>query len=303
MNTDTAQLVERITREVVALLREGEPLPEHGLGLDEGCSDCAGLCVQRCPDSVRRVLEAGASRFAAQAGATTIAPDLAKFIDHTLLKPDATEDQVRQLCLEARQYGFAAVCINPVWVRLATQLLRGTPVKVCAVVGFPLGAIPPEVKAQEARRAIRDGAREIDMVINIGALKAGDHQLVKKDIAKVVDACHESGALCKVIIEAALLTDEEKIMACRLAKEARADYVKTSTGFGPGGATEHDVALMRWVVGPEIGVKAAGGIRTAADALKMIRAGATRIGASAGVKIVQQARSADLRTQEAEETE
>ncbi|MFQ6059277.1 MAG: deoxyribose-phosphate aldolase [Anaerolineae bacterium] len=223
-----------------------------------------------------------------------MASDLARLIDHTLLKPDATEDQIRQLCAEARQYGFAAVCVNPVWVRLAAQLLRGTPVKVCAVVGFPLGAIPPEVKALEARRAIRDGAREIDMVINIGALKAGDHQLVKKDIAKVVDACHESGALCKVIIEAALLTDEEKIVACQLAKEARADYVKTSTGFGPGGATEHDVALMRWVVGPEMGVKAAGGIRTAADALKMIRAGATRIGASAGVKIVQEARTAGL---------
>ena len=216
--------------------------------------------------------------------------DIAKIIDHTLLKPEATRDQIVQLCREARECGFAAVCVNPCYVKLAAELLRGSSVKVCSVVGFPLGATLPEVKAYEARRAIEEGATEIDMVINIGALKSGDLELVKRDIASVVDVCHAKGALCKVIIEAALLTDEEKVLACRLAKAAGADYVKTSTGFGPGGATVQDVALMRRTVGPEMGVKAAGGIRSYEAAKSMIEAGATRIGASAGVKIVQEAR-------------
>ena len=216
--------------------------------------------------------------------------DIAKIIDHTLLKPEATRDQIVQLCREAREYGFAAVCVNPCYVKLAAELLRGSSVKVCSVVGFPLGATLPEVKAYEARRAIEEGAAEIDMVINIGALKSGDLELVKRDIASVVDVCHAKGALCKVIIEAALLTDEEKVLACQLAKAAGADYVKTSTGFGPGGATVRDVALMRRTVGPEMGVKAAGGIRSYEAAKSMVEAGATRIGASAGVKIVQEAR-------------
>ena len=216
--------------------------------------------------------------------------DIAKLIDHTLLKPEATRDQIVQLCREAREYGFAAVCVNPCYVKLAAELLRGSSVKVCSVVGFPLGATLPEVKAYEARRAIEEGAAEIDMVINIGALKSGDLELVKRDIASVVDVCHARGALCKVIIEAALLTDEEKVLACQLAKAAGADYVKTSTGFGPGGATVRDVALMRRTVGPEMGVKAAGGIRSYEAAKSMVEAGATRIGASAGVKIVQEAR-------------
>ncbi|HDH09405.1 MAG TPA: deoxyribose-phosphate aldolase [Chloroflexi bacterium] len=216
--------------------------------------------------------------------------DIAKIIDHTLLKPEATRDQIVQLCREAREYGFAAVCVNPSYVKLAAELLRGSSVKVCSVVGFPLGATLPEVKAYEARRAIEEGAAEIDMVINIGALKSGDLELVKRDIASVVDVCHARGALCKVIIEAALLTDEEKVLACQLAKAAGADYVKTSTGFGPGGATVQDVALMRRTVGPEMGVKAAGGIRSYEAAKSMVEAGATRIGASAGVKIVQEAR-------------
>ncbi|HIC93571.1 MAG TPA: deoxyribose-phosphate aldolase [Anaerolineae bacterium] len=216
--------------------------------------------------------------------------DIAKIIDHTLLKPEATRDQIVQLCREAREYGFAAVCVNPCYVKLATELLRGSPVKVCSVVGFPLGATLPEVKAYEARRAIEEGAAEIDMVINIGALKSGDLELVRRDIAAVVDVCHAKGALCKVIIEAALLSDEEKVLACQLAKAAGADYVKTSTGFGPGGATVHDVALMRRTVGPGMGVKAAGGIRSYEAARNMIEAGATRIGASAGVKIVREAR-------------
>ncbi len=216
--------------------------------------------------------------------------DIAKLIDHTLLKPEATRDQIVQLCREAREYGFAAVCVNPCYVKLAAELLRGSSVKVCSVVGFPLGATLPEVKAYEARRAIEEGAAEIDMVINIGALKSGDLELVKRDIASVVDVCHARGALCKVIIEAALLTDEEKVLACQLAKAAGADYVKTSTGFGPGGATVRDVALMRRTVGPEMGIKAAGGIRSYEAAKSMVEAGATRIGASAGVKIVQEAR-------------
>ncbi len=215
--------------------------------------------------------------------------ELAQYIDHTLLKPDATPDDIARLCEEAKQHGFAAVCVNPVNVRRAVELLCGTSIKVCSVVGFPLGASLPEIKALEARRALADGAREIDMVINIGALKVGNHDLVREDIAGVVQECHEVGAVCKVIIEAALLTDDEKVTACRLAQEAGADYVKTSTGFGPGGATEHDVALMRATVGPAMGVKAAGGIRTAEQALRMIHAGATRLGTSSGVRIVEEA--------------
>ncbi|MEJ2209290.1 MAG: deoxyribose-phosphate aldolase [Anaerolineae bacterium] len=219
-------------------------------------------------------------------------PGVASMIDHTLLKPDATEDQIAQLCYEARKNGFATVCVNPTNVKLCSQLLQGSAVAVCTVVGFPLGATPPEVKAYESQQAIDDGASEVDMVINIGALKSGDYGLVERDIATVARACHAGGALLKVIIEAALLSDEEKVIACQLAKAAGADYVKTSTGFGPGGATVHDVALMRQAVGPEMGVKAAGGIKSYEDAKSMIAAGATRIGASAGVKILQQARQA-----------
>jgi deoxyribose-phosphate aldolase len=213
-------------------------------------------------------------------------------IDHTLLKPEATTSQVEQLCNEARRFGFASVCVNPTHVKLCARLLQGSPVRVCTVIGFPLGATLPEVKAFEAQQAIRDGATEIDMVINIGALKDKNTDLVASDIAAVVNAAHASGALVKVIMEAALLTDEEKVIACRLAKGAAADYVKTSTGMGPGGATEHDVALMRQAVGTQMGVKAAGGIRTLADAQKMIEAGATRLGASASVKIMAEAGAA-----------
>lgn len=212
---------------------------------------------------------------------------LASFIDHTLLKPEATREQIERLCRQAKEYSFAAVCINPAYVKLAAQSLEGSPVKVCSVVGFPLGATLPEVKTYEAEMAIRDGAREIDMVINIGALKSKDYNLVKKDIEMVAKVCHKRGALTKVIIEAPLLTDEEKVTACELAKEAGADYVKTSTGFGPGGATVYDVALMRQTVGKSMGIKAAGGIHSSEEAKAMIEAGATRIGASAGVEIVE----------------
>jgi deoxyribose-phosphate aldolase len=214
---------------------------------------------------------------------------IASSIDHTLLKPDATQDQIAQLCEEAREYGFAAVCVNPTNVKLATELLKGSSVAVCTVIGFPLGATLPEVKAYEAQQALNHGATEIDMVINIGALKSEDYELVEQDIAAVTRTCHENGAICKVIIEAALLTEEEKSTACQLAKKAGADYVKTSTGFGPGGATVEDVTLMRRVIGPSMGIKAAGGIRTLKTALEMIEAGATRIGTSSSVKIMQEA--------------
>jgi deoxyribose-phosphate aldolase len=213
---------------------------------------------------------------------------VARLIDHTLLKPDASQDQIAQLCYEARTHHFASVCINPAHVKLSAQLLKGSDVAVCTVVGFPLGATPPTVKAYETQQAIRDGATEIDMVINIGALKSQDYRTVYEDIAAVVRAAHAGNAIVKVIIEAALLTDEEKVIASQLSKAAGADFVKTSTGFGPGGATAADVALMRQVVGPTMGVKAAGGVRNYADAQAMISAGATRIGASAGVKIMQE---------------
>jgi len=212
--------------------------------------------------------------------------DLAGFIDHTLLRPDATASDIDRICDEALRYGFASVCVNPVWVRRAAERLGVGNVAVCSVVGFPLGAHVPDIKAGEAARAIEDGATEVDMVMNIGALKAGDETLVAGDIAGVVEVCRSAGAKCKVIIEAALLDDGEKVLACRLAQRAGADYVKTSTGFGPGGATLYDVVLMRETVGPGMGVKASGGIRTRSDALAMISAGATRIGASAGIDIV-----------------
>jgi deoxyribose-phosphate aldolase len=208
-------------------------------------------------------------------------------IDHTLLKPDATPDQIAQLCYEARKYEFASVCVNPAHVKMCAELLRGSPVKVCTVIGFPLGASTPEVKVFETETALRDGATEIDMVINIGALKAQDHELVAKDINGVVRMSHAAGALVKVIIETALLTDEEKGVASLLAKEAGADFVKTSTGFSGGGATVDDIALMRRAIGPEMGIKASGGVKSYEDTQRMVVAGATRIGASAGVKIVQ----------------
>ncbi|MGI9585912.1 MAG: deoxyribose-phosphate aldolase [Acidimicrobiia bacterium] len=228
----------------------------------------------------------GADRVSFHGDAEDVPVDLAKYIDHTLLKPDATQDEIDTMCEEAIENGFASVCINPTWVKRAAEKLRGSDVVVCTVIGFPLGANTPEIKAMEARRALREGAREVDMVINVGALKSGQSELVKQDIEKVVDAAHEGGAIAKVILETALLTDEEKVIASALSKQAKADFVKTSTGFGGGGATVYDVALMRETVGPEMGVKASGGVRTLEDAEDMIAAGATRIGASAGVQIV-----------------
>jgi len=244
--------------------------------------------LDRIADRVRRLL---AER---QSGGAAVMPldRLAALIDHTLLRPEATAADIERLCNEARQHRFYSVCVNPSNVKQAASLLRGTPVKVCCVVGFPLGAQPPESKALEARRAIREGAREIDMVINIGALKSGMNEQVRDDIAQVSDACHESGALNKVIIETALLTDEEKVRACELTMKAGAEFVKTSTGFGPSGASAADVALMSRTVAPrKLGVKAAGGIRTFADVVKMVEAGATRVGSSSSVKIIDEAKA------------
>ncbi len=276
-------LVEAITREVLVALGGAEgPM---GTSADP-CVTCVRGCASRCPSKVRDIIAGGASRVEYHGRADEVPGDLARYIDHTLLKPDATAADIDRLCAEAAAYRFAAVCVNPTWVRRAAENLRGTDVAVASVVGFPFGASTPEVKAWEARRAIRDGASEIDMVINIGALKSGLQDAVREDIEQVSDACREAGAATKVIIETGLLTDEEKVIACRLASQAKADFVKTSTGFAKGGATVFDVALMREVVGPRMGVKASGGIRTAEDVQDMIAAGATRIGASAGVRIV-----------------
>ena len=255
----------------------------------QGRCACHQVLDDCCPDRLRGVIDAGACRVGIYAGGGAPA-GVAAMIDHTLLKPDATRKDIEDLCREAAQFKFATVCINPTWVATAARLLAGSGVGVCTVVGFPLGATTPDVKGYETRRAIFDGAREIDMVINVGALKSGDLRMVEQDIEAVTTPCREGGALSKVIIEAALLTDEEKITACTLAKAAGADYVKTSTGFASGGATAADVALMRRVVGAEMGVKAAGGVRDLEGMKAMIAAGATRVGASAGVKIVQQSR-------------
>ena len=247
---------------------------------------------EKTPETLRNLINLGADRFSHAPTEKAVPQDIAKYIDYTLLKPDATASDIQKLCEEAREYHFASVCINPTFVPLSAKALSGTDVKVCTVVGFPLGTHMPEIKAMEARRAIREGAKEIDMVINIGALKGKDDDLVYRDIRMVVEACEDGNALSKVIIETALLTDEEKTRACQIAKRARANYVKTSTGFGPGGATAKDVALMSQVVqSAGMGVKAAGGIHSFEEAKEMIEAGATRIGASAGVKIVQEAKS------------
>ena len=210
---------------------------------------------------------------------------LNKYIDHTLLKPDASQEQIETLIEEAKKYDFASVCVNPTWVNFAAQALKATDVKVCTVIGFPLGANTPELKAFETSDAIQNGANEVDMVINIGALKSRNFDLVERDIRAVVEAA--KGTLVKVIIETCLLTDDEKVKACQIAQKAGADFVKTSTGFSTGGATVADVALMRKTVGPDMGVKASGGARSYEDALAFIKAGATRIGASSGVAIME----------------
>ena len=277
--TDLQRLVEIITEEVVIAQRRAASQPAT-------CS-CHAVLYDCCPDRLRGVLDAGASRLGLHATGGAAGP-VAGMIDHTLLKQDASRAELEKLCREAAEFHFATVCVNPTWVALCAKLLRGTGVGVCTVVGFPLGATTPDVKHYETRRAIFDGAAEVDMVINIGALKSGDLQLVERDIAAVVGPCREARVISKVIIEVALLTDEEKVAASSLAKAAGADFVKTSTGFASGGATAADVALMRRVVGADMGVKAAGGVRDYEGLKAMVAAGATRVGASAGVKIVQE---------------
>jgi deoxyribose-phosphate aldolase len=256
------------------------------------CPTCTDCCTVRCVHRMQAAVAAGASRLGLPPIDSLSAPDMAQFIDHTLLKPEATRNEIRKLCAEAKEHSFASVCVNPVWVRECANYLCGTGVEVCTVIGFPLGATTSDVKVYEARRAIFDGATEIDMVMQIGALKSRDYDLVEDDIRLVAEAVHAEDALLKVIIEIALLTDEEKVKASLLTKSAGADYVKTSTGFSKSGATVRDVALMRRVVGPEMGVKAAGGVRDFEGAQQMLSAGATRIGASVGVKIVQNLQAA-----------
>jgi deoxyribose-phosphate aldolase len=272
------RVVDAVVRAVLAQLR-----------IDDAPCACHSAPSGCCPDRMGQMVHAGASRFGLLA-ASQYPREIARLIDHTLLKADATRQQIEALCAEARQHGFATVCVNPVWVALCAERLRGSETRVCTVAGFPLGATPAEVKAYETARVIADGACEVDMVINVGALKSRDYRVVERDIHGVADTCRRGGAVSKVIIEAALLSDDEKVQACVIAKAAGADFVKTSTGFGPGGATAADVALMRRVVGPEMGVKAAGGVRDLKSAQAMIEAGADRIGASVGVKIVQESR-------------
>jgi deoxyribose-phosphate aldolase len=281
-NGDFERLVEQITDVIVARLNG------DGAGEDGACG-CGSACFNRCPERMQRVVDAGASRIGVILGDAATARDWASLVDHTLLKAEASEADITRLCEEAARHGFASVCVNPSWVKTSACALRGSGVPVCTVVGFPLGATLPDVKAYETRRAIFDGAREIDMVINIGALKSGDDCAVEYDIRAVVEAAHEAGVLVKTIIETALLTDDEKVRACLAAKRAGADFVKTSTGFAKSGATVADVALMRKTVGPDLGVKAAGGVKGIEDARAMVEAGATRIGASVGVKIAQEA--------------
>jgi deoxyribose-phosphate aldolase len=277
--SDLQRLVEIITEEVMSAQRRAAAAPAQ-------CS-CHAVLYDCCPDRLRGVLDAGASRIGLHATGGA-AGTVAGMIDHTLLKPDATRGEIEKLCREAAEFHFATVCVNPAWVATAAQLLRGSGVGVCSVVGFPLGATTADVKHYETRRAIFDGATEIDMVINIGALKSGDLAVVERDIAAVVGPCREAAVVSKVILEVALLTDEEKVAGSTLAKAAGADFVKTSTGFASGGATAGDVALMRRVVGADMGVKAAGGVRDYEGLKAMVAAGATRVGASAGVKIVQE---------------
>jgi len=288
---DLEKLLDRVSEEVAKRMARGPGAVSPRFSENKGPPFCAacptqGHCANVCPDLAQGVAQTGADRIGAAPGIGAIERKIAAAIDHTLLKPEATKDEISYLCAEAAKYVFASVCINPFWVPLCARLLKGHPVAVCTVVGFPLGANRSESKAAEARRAIEDGATEIDMVLNVGALKSGMLDVVEQDIRAVREATR--GVILKVILETALLSDEQKIAACEAAKRAGADFVKTSTGFSTGGATAADVALMRRVVGDEMGVKASGGVRTRKDATLMLNAGATRIGASASVKILQE---------------
>ncbi len=285
---DIDRLVDLITEKVRGRLGVSLPVVQAGdrgactNDENEDCSSC-GACVIRRPWSVRALESAGASRVGAPSGIGKVDGDFAKMIDHTLLKAEAERDDIVRLCEEARKYHFASVCVNTTWVGLAKSLLTNSGVMVCCVVGFPLGAMSPGAKAYEARDAVRHGANEIDMVMNIGAMKSRDYETVFEDICKVVKASSPAGV--KVILECSSLTDEEKIIGCTLSKLAGAAFVKTSTGFAKGGATVDDITLMRKVVGSKMGVKASGGVRTTEDAQRMSAAGASRIGASASIAI------------------
>ena len=280
MANETTQL-DRLIKQVITQTVPGVEPCESGAWQCRLCRD--RRCYERDPKAVHNIVDAGADRVGSTVG-TRHKPDVAALIDHTLLKSDATEEEIRRLCREAKEYGFTTVCVNPVWVRLCKELLAGTPVKVSTVIGFPLGALPTQAKVAEAAHAVAEGADELDMVMNIGFLKSERYQEVEEDIRQVVQAA--AGNTVKVIIETALLTDEEKVKACILAERAGARFVKTSTGFSEGGATVHDVALMHQVVGGRLGVKASGGIHTGAEVARLVAAGATRIGASASIAIV-----------------
>jgi deoxyribose-phosphate aldolase len=284
------QIVRVVTEEVVRYLGAPTRAAVGEVASDnEICPDCDLNCAEKCARKARAVVEAGADRISCGPSVIELEVGFAGLIDHTLLKPEASREDIKKLCQEAVRFGFASVCINPWNVPLAAESVRGSNVKVCTVIGFPLGATLPQVKIQEAEEAIKLGAQEVDMVINIGALKSGQDEVVESDIHGVVQAAHRGGAICKVIFETSLLTSDEKVRAAIASKKAGADFVKTSTGFSTGGATAEDVALMRAVVGKDMGVKASGGVRTLDDVKKMVCAGATRIGASASVKIMQQA--------------
>ncbi len=298
VNTITQEDISRIAGRVSELLASGGTLQ------GEDPSQCGTEMVCRCgvhldkdPSTLRSFMQMGVNRFGYHdgSGCDCVPEDIANCIDHTILKPTTTKDDIKRICAEAREFQFASVCISPSYVKLAARELAGTRVNVCTVIGFPSGAHAPEIKAMEARQAIREGAKEIDMVINIGALKSGDDTLVYRDIRGVAEACIDGSAISKVIIETAYLSDDEKVRACQLAVRAKANYVKTSTGFGPHGATVEDVELMSKIVQPKgMGVKAAGGIASYEDAKKMIKAGATRLGASAGIRILNESRSVTI---------
>ena len=282
---NAAQQLEDVLTEIGRQLIERGFDEASGIGLRQG--ECTSVTLELCRAGVDQIVQAGACRVGLCGEDPTRLGDLASYLDHTLLKPDATVAEIDQLCAEALGYGFASVCVNGSWVRRCAEILAGSKVLVCTVVGFPLGAMTPEVKAYEARRAIEDGACEVDMVLAVGALKSGDESFVRRDIAGVAEVTHRLGARLKVILETALLTDAEKVRACELSKAAGADFVKTSTGFSKGGATAEDVELMRRSVGPLLGVKASGGVRDRRAAQAMIDAGATRIGASASIAIAR----------------
>lgn len=294
---DTANInmiVEIVAQEIVKAINSEASAQKTPQG--ESCSvECVDdVCVKTCFDDFGHLISIGAERISTRLGQKPDSLDVAKYIDHTLLKPESTAQQITQLCQEAKQYQFASVCVNPGYVKLCSDLLAGSGIKVCSVIGFPLGATTPKVKAFEAENAIKDGASEVDMVLNIGALKGRDLELAARDIIAVVNVAHAANALVKVIIETALLTYEEKIIACLLCKEAKADFVKTSTGFSTGGATVEDIHLMNRIVGTKMGVKASGGIRSYETFKEMIESGATRIGATVGVKIMQESQSETL---------